>query len=59
MTVISVRSGKVSDSGAGSEGRQGLHVPPDSERVDRSEDEMAEEAAAIRSVLLSECREPN
>jgi hypothetical protein len=49
----------VSDSGAGSEGRQGLHVPPDSERVDRSEEEMAEEAAAIRSVLLSECQEPN
>lgn len=41
--------------GAGSHDGQGKHrllLPPDSERVDRTEFQMAEEAAEIRAVLF-------
>lgn len=48
---------KASDSEVGAKGKQGLHVPPDSERADRSEQEMAEEAGAIRLLLLSMSKE--
>ena len=38
-------------------GKHRLHMPPDSERTDRSEEEMATEAEDLRNLMLQIFRE--